>query len=593
MHLFNNKLTAIVIGVVLAGGTAAIFWQVHGFDFVSYDDDLYVYENPHVTNGLTRDGVFWAFTTGQAGNWHPLTWLSLMLDCQLFGPRPGGLHLVNLLLHIANTLLLFTVLKKMTDALWSSAFVAAVFALHPMHVESVAWIAERKDVLSTLFWMLTLLAYVGYVKRPGLLRYMTTILLFALGLMAKPMLVTLPFVLLLLDYWPLNRFGPQTAKTSGRQSYKSGPAGPKFQNLYRVLFEKIPFFVLCAISSVITFLVQQSGGAVVGITALPLNSRVTNAFLSYAKYIGKMFWPQNLAIFYPFDLARFEFWQILLCILLLLFISIFVIYAGRKRRYLAVGWFWFVITLVPVIGFVQVGNQALADRYTYIPYIGLFIMIAWGLPELLSEWPYRKIAFGISIVVVLTALGISTYRQVGYWKNSFILFSHAIEVTQGNYLAYNNLGNAYCNLGRYREAVEAYRQAIKIKPDYAKAHNNLGNAYWNLGRHQESIEAYKQAVRKEPDYADAQYNLGNAYCNLGRYQEAIEAYQQAIKLKPDNAVAYNNLGFAYGKLGRYDEEIEAFGQAVRIKPDYAVARNNLADALLKQGTPYIEPAPKQ
>jgi hypothetical protein len=433
MFLFNNKLTTIAISIILAASTAAVFWQVHSFDFISYDDGSYVYENPHVLSGLTSEGVVWAFTTGESANWHPLTWLSLMLDSQLFGRDPGWFHLVNVFIHIANALLVFIVLRKMTQALWPSFFVAAAFAFHPMHIQSVAWIAERKDVLSTLFWMLTLLAYVNYVKRPGLLRYMTTILLFALGLMAKPMLVTLPFVLLLLDYWPLNRFGPQTAKTSGRQSSKSDPIGFKHQ-VYRLVIEKIPFFVLCAISSVITFLVQQSSGAVVDITTWPQSSRVTNAFISYAKYIGKMFWPQDLAIFYPFDPVGFPFWQIVLCILLLLFISIFVIYAGRKRGYLPVGWFWFVVTLLPVIGFVQVGNQALADRYTYIPYIGLFIMIAWGLPELLWALPFKRIMIFSFAAIILTALAICTNIQLKYWQNTFTIFTHAIAATQGNYL---------------------------------------------------------------------------------------------------------------------------------------------------------------
>ena len=307
------------------------------------------------------------------------------------------------------------------------------------------------------------------------------------------------------------------------------------------------------------------------INALPLKARIANAFLSYARYIGKMFWPQNLAVFYPFDAGSFAFWQVAMCVLLLLVISVFVIRFGRNQKYLPVGWFWFVGTLVPVIGLVQVGMQAYADRYTYIPYIGLFIMIAWGLPELLSKWPQRKIALGLSMVIVLTTLGICTHQQVSYWNNSFTLFSHAIEVTQNNYIAYNNLGVAYNSLGRYQDAIEAYKQAIRIKPDYAEAHYNLGVAYGKLGRWQDAIEAYKQAIRIKPDYAEAYYNLGVAYGKLGRYQDAIEAYKQAIRIKPDYAEAHYNLGVAYGKLGRYQDAIEAYKQAIRIKPDYAEA----------------------
>jgi tetratricopeptide (TPR) repeat protein len=573
-----KKSFVIFTYFVLILSTLLVFWQVRNFGFVSYDDNDYVYENPHVLNGLTEDGVIWAFTTNRSANWHPLTWLSLMLDCQLFGASPGWMHLMNLILHLANTLLVFAVLKKMTGALWPSAFVAAAFALHPMHVESVAWIAERKDVLSTLFLLLTLAAYVSYVRRRGLVRYVLTVLLFASGLLAKPMLVTLPFLLLLLDYWPLNRFVPQTIKASGRQSHKFAPAPNKRRILYQILIEKIPFFALSVVSSVITLFVQQSSGAVIDFNILPLHSRVANAFLSYAKYIGKMFWPENLAVLYPLDADSFASWQVAMCVLLLLVISIFVIRFGRNQKYLPVGWFWFVGTLVPVIGFVQVGIQALADRYTYISYTGLFIMIAWGLPELLSKWPQRKIALGLSMVIVLTTLGICTHQQVSYWNNSFTLFSHAIEVTQNNYVAYNSCGAVYDRLGRYQDAIEAYKQAICIKPNYAKAHNNLGVAYGRLGRHQEAIDAHKQAIRIKPDYAEAHYSLGVAYGSLGRYQEAIEAYKQAILIKPDYAEAHYGFGVAYGSLGRYQEAIEAYKQAILIKPDYAEAHYGLGVA---------------
>jgi tetratricopeptide (TPR) repeat protein len=556
-----KKTLVLSIYFTLAVSTLLVFWQVRNFDFIDYDDNVYVYENQHVLNGLTEDGTIWAFTTGNASNWHPLIWLSLMLDCQLFGPGPGGFHLVNILLHIVNILLLFTVLKKMTGALWQSAFVAALFALHPMHVESVAWIAERKDVLSTFFWMLTLLAYFVYVSRPSVFRYIVTLAAFALGLMAKPMLVTLPFVLLLLDYWPLER------KIS-----------------WRLLVEKIPFFVLAVISSVITFLVQRSAGAVSDINVISLNYRITNVFLSYAQYIGKMFWPQNLAVFYPLHAAAsFPFWQVAMYALLLLGISVFVVYLGRNRRYLMVGWFWFVGTLIPVIGIVQVGAQAYADRYTYVPYIGLFIMLAWYLPQLLSKWAQRKIAFGLSMILILTTLGICASRQVSYWKNSVTLFSHALAATQNNYIAYHNLGFAYNDLGRQTEAIDAYKNAIRIRPDYAEAHYNLGIAYGRLGRHQEALDAYKQAICIKPNYADAHYGLGFEYGSLGRGTESIDAYKQTIKIKPDYVKAYYSLGTVYGSLGRYQETIDACKQAIRIKPDYAEAHYNIGVACYKLG----------
>ena len=566
----------LVISVysVLTLSTLLVFWQVRNFDFVNYDDDLYVYKNQHILNGLTPDGIIWAFTTPNTGNWLPLTWLSFMLDYQLFGPNPGWMHLINLLLHIVNTLLLFAILKKMTGVLWPSAFVAAAFAIHPMHVESVAWIIERKDVLSTLFLLLTLAAYVSYVRHRGLVRYLLTVLLFASGLLAKPMLVTLPFVLLLLDYWPLDRIG-------------------RFQwrMLYRLILEKIPFFALAAVSSVITFLVQRSSGAVININALPLQDRVANAFLSYAKYIGKMFWPENITVFYPFDIDSFAFWQVAICALLMIVVSVLAIRFGRKQKYLFVGWFWFVGTLIPVIGLVQSGAQSLADRYTYIPYIGLFIIIAWGLPELLSKWtsassvesPYRKVVLGVSMVSVLMVIGICSHRQVSFWNNSITLFSHAIEVTQNNYLAHNNLGTAYGSLGRYQDEIESYKQAIGIKPDFVDAHYNLGIAYGELGRHQDAVEAYKQAIRIKPDYAEAQSNLGVAYSKLGRHQDAVEAYKQAIRIKPDYADAHYMLGVTYGGLGRYQDAIEAFKQAIRIKPDDADAHSNLGSAYFLTG----------
>jgi tetratricopeptide (TPR) repeat protein len=583
MSEFLKKSATLFIYFALTASTLLVFRQVRTFDFVGYDDNLYVYENPHVSGGLTAENIFWAFTSDHAANWHPLTWLSLMLDCQLFGTNPGRMHLVNVFLHLVNTLLLFTVLRKMTGSLWPSAFVAAAFALHPMHVESVAWIAERKDVLSTLFLLLTLAAYAGYVKRPSVFKYITSLIIFALGLMAKPMLVTLPFVLLLLDYWPLGRLDSQPAKASGRQPRK--PALPPDGRAiwYRIRIEKIPFFVLAIVSSSITFIVQKAGGAVANITVIPLESRAANIFLSYARYLGKLFWPEDLTAFYPFDINSFSFWQIALCALLLLGISFFVIRFGRTQRYLPVGWLWFVITLIPVIGLVQVGRQALADRYTYIPYIGLFIIIAWGLPELCSKWPYRKVTLGITAAIAMMALGIGTYRQAGYWNNSIALFTHAIEVTQNNFIAYNGLGSVYSNLGRWQEAIEAYRQAIRIKPDYAEAHYNLGFVYSNLGRWQEAIEACRQAIRIKPDYAEAHYNLGIAYGNLGRYQEATVACKQAIQIKPDYAEAHYNLGVAYGNLGRWQEAIEAYRQAIRIKPDYAEAYNNLSNALGYEG----------
>ena len=570
-----KKFLVIFVYSVLTLSTLLVFWQVSKFDFVNYDDNGYVYENLHVLNGLTTDNIIWAFTTCCLGYWQPLTWLSLILNCQLFGPEPGWFHLVNVFLHLANTLLLFAVLKKMTGSLWPSAFVAAAFALHPMHVESVAWIAERKDVLSALFWMLTLLAYVSYVKRPAALRYLVTITIFAFGLMAKPMLVTLPFVLLLLDYWPLNRFTAEFAEKKNEINSACSAVRPG----RRLLIEKIPFFVLSAVSSVITFLTQQAGGVIVDTKTIPLTNRVGNVFLSYAAYMGKMFWPQNLAVHYPFNAGgSVALGQFLPYALLLVGVSFLVLVFWRTRKYLLVGWFWFVGTLIPVIGLVQFTGSSYADRFTYIPYIGLFIMIAWGLSQLLSKWPQRKIALGSLVVIVLTTLGISAHQQVSYWSNSIALFSHALEVTQNNDVAYNNRGFAYLKLGRSQEAIEDCSQAIRIKSDFVEAHSNRGAAYIDLGRCQEAIEDCSQAIKIKPDFADAYSNRGAAYIKLDRLQEAIEDFNQAIRLKPTHADAHNNLAWIFATSP--DPNIRNPSLAISLAQEACNATNFMNPAVL-------------
>ncbi len=556
-----KKSLVISIYLVLTVSALLVFWQVRNFNFVNYDDGIYVSENPHVLNGLTVDNVIWAFTTGYANFWHPLTWLSYMLDGQLFGSNPAGYHFTNLFLHIANTLLLFLVLKQMTNALWQSAFVAALFALHPLHVESVAWVSERKDVLSAFFWILTIAAYYSYIKRPGVLRYLLTLFVFALGLMSKPMLVTLPFVLLLLDYWPLDRIS--------RLQWKI---------LYNLVVEKIPFMALAAVFSVMAFFAQQSGGALTKFTELSLKFRIYNALISYLEYIEKLFYPGHLAPFYPHPYANVSVLYAVISAAVLLAVTILVIRFAKLHRYLVTGWFWYLGTLVPVIGIIQVGDFAMADRYTYITLTGLFIIIAWLLPELLKKLPHRKIALGFSMVIVLTTLGISAHRQTSFWKDSFTLFSHAIEVTQNNYLAYNNVGSAYNDIGRYQQAIDAFRQAVKIEPFYGRAYVNLGFSYGNLGRYAEAIEACRQAIKIGSDDAKAYYNLGLAYGGLGDYRQEIEAYSQAVRIQPDYAEAYCNLSAACLNLDRYEEAIKASKQAIKIKPDYAEAYNNLGAA---------------
>jgi Flp pilus assembly protein TadD len=563
MEKTTGKYRVLGIYLLLAGLTFVAYKQVLYHQFTNFDDNVYITENPYIQKGLTFENIRWAFTTGRSSNWHPITWLSHIVDYEMFGLNPWGHHLVNVLLHTANTLLLFGVLNAMTGAVWQSAFVAALFALHPLRIESVAWAAERKDVLSGLFFMLTVAAYLHYVRQRGIKWYLLTILLFVMGLMAKPMLVTLPFVLLLLDYWPLGRFEVNR------------PA--------KLVREKIPFFVLSAVSSVVTFFVQQSGGAVNTMKVVTPVTRITNAMVSYMAYLEKIVWPSRLAVLYPYSIDGLPVQQVIKAVLLLVGIFLLVIQTFRNHRYLITGWLWYLGILVPVIGLVQVGSQAMADRYTYLPSIGIFIMAAWGISEISVKWRYRKIILGISSFAVLSAFSICTYLQSHYWQNSVTLFEHTLKVTSNNSLAYSNLGFAYIKLGRYNEAIEACKQAIRIRSDDAKAHYNLGIVYDELGRRQEAIEAFEQTIRIKPDYVEAHNNLGVAYSSLGRYQDAIEAYKQAIKIKPDYAEAHNNLGVTYSKLGGDKKAMEAFKQAVEIKPDYAEAHNNLGIAYLAKG----------
>ncbi|MHC4302257.1 MAG: glycosyltransferase family 39 protein, partial [Planctomycetota bacterium] len=457
--------------------TLAVYWQVHDYGFVNFDDPDYVRKNPKVQSGITLDGIKWAFTTGHAANWHPLTWLSHMLDCQLFGASPGWHHLTNLLLHIANTLLLFAVLKRMTGTLWRSAFVAALFALHPCHVESVAWISERKDVLSTLFWMLTMAAYVRYVNRPRVSSYLLVLLTFALGLMAKPMLVTLPFVLLLLDYWPLGRFQDRPPVEHAPQpgARMLGHLLPK-RTFYLLLLEKIPFLVVTAASSVITFIVQRQIGAVATARQFPLISRIANTFASYLMYIRKMFWPSPLAMFYPYPPKADLMLQAAVAIPVLVSISLVVLYLMRSRKYLLTGWLWYLGTLVPVIGLLQVGDQAYADRYTYIPFIGLFIIIAWAVPDVLAKWRFRKTAFAVAAAVILLALSVATYFQQSCWRDTITLCEHAIKVTRDNYKAHFSMMAVLLDQGKVKETIAHGREAVRIRPNYEKALGGLAAA---------------------------------------------------------------------------------------------------------------------
>jgi len=624
-----------VICLLLVLGTFLAYHIVRRNGFVDYDDGDYVSANPHVESGLTWANIVWAFTTGHASNWHPLTWLSHMLDYQLFGRNPGAQHLMNVALHIANTLLLFLVLKRMTGAHWRSALVAALFALHPLHVESVAWLSERKDVLSTFFLFLTLAAYAGYVAkaqspkpkaqspksetespkskvqspkskahspqstvhsprstvgeepnvgtstqsvRPtwdfglGTLNFYFGLALvcFALGLMSKPMLVTVPFLLLLLDYWPLDRM---------QRSSESGAWNPDAGILLRLVVEKVPFFVLAAASSVVTFLVQRKGGAVS--TALSLDQRLGNAAISYVRYLWKMIWPENLAVLYPHP-GNWPLWQVIGCVLLLTGIFMLVIWFARACPYLPVGWFWFFGGLVPVIGLVQVGIQSMADRYTYVPLVGIFIAVIWGISDLAERQGWRQEALAVVALLLLLCCGLLTMRQAAFWRDTESLFLHAVEVEPRNYLAYNNLGYYYVNHGKPAQALDNYRKSLEINPDYEDALNNMGHALAQQQRNAEAIPYYERALRVRPLHVEVNNNYGNALSELGRIDEAIAHYRIALEQKPDHADAHNNLGIALAMRGKLDEAVPHFQSAIRLKPNYASAHSNLGNALAAQ-----------
>jgi tetratricopeptide (TPR) repeat protein len=575
----------LVIGVVLGVVTFAVYWRGLENGFIQfYDDVQYVTGNPHVQSGLTPENIAWAFTTAHSANWHPLTWLSHMLDCQLFGMNAWGHHLTNILFHIANAILLFLVLHRMTTALWQSAFVAAVFALHPLHVESVAWVAERKDVLSTFFWILTMWAYLRYSEQGKKKRYLLVALTLGLGLMAKPMLVTMPFVLLLLDYWPLGR--AQSIPVSGsikRPANKPTNSLRGIRILLSLVKEKLPFLALVVLSSVITFIAQKSAGAVQTVEELPLSVRIANALVAYTGYLEKMVCPSGLAAFYPHPGFSLPMWKAAASGAVILIVSYLVIREMRGRPYLAVGWFWYIGTLVPVIGIVQVGSQAMADRYTYIPLIGIFIMIAWGVPELLSRWKPRRIALAAAIGVVLVVLSYLTWTQVGYWRDGITLFGRAIEVVPENWLAYSNLGAALGQQGKTEEALTYQSEAIRIKPGYAEAHYNMAITLTSLGRKSEAINQYAETLRLKPDYVNARNNLGLLLAEAGRKEEAIAQYREALRVKPDYAEAMNNLGNALNSLERTEEAKAQFLQALRIRPDLWSANFNLAGLLAKQG----------
>ena len=573
------------------------------YDFITFDDHVYITENFHIQSGFSLDSLRWAFTTRYVDLWNPMLWLSFMLDYQLYGLNAGGYHLTNLILHILSTLLLFWLFHRMTGSVWPSAFVAAFFALHPLHVESVAWVSERKDTLSAFFWMLTLCFYVWYTEKPDIKRYMLTIFCFMLALMSKPMVVTLPLILILLDYWPLRRFPFQESKyvptditqISTKQEKKkikqkktndkknmlatAKNASPEagialFHDKFHLL-EKTPFFILSVIIVIVTLHAPEAAD-IQPSRLLPLSARLANAPVSFVTYLVNTFWPHDLAVLYPFT-EQIPLWQVAVSVLVIIAISAFAIATAKNLPYLFTGWFWFMITILPVIGILQISTAApyaMADRYHYLPSIGLAFMLAWGLPSLIRKENIRKKILFPTAIIFLGFMAVISYRQSAFWKNSEILFHHALQVTKDNYVMHYNLALPLSDEGRSEESLYHYNESIHIKPDYIEAYYNRGNLYVKLGKDLLAIDDFSNTVNLNPHYVIAYNNRGNAYNRLGKYQPAIEDFNKAISLSPRYPNAYNNRGNAYASLGRHQQALVDFNEAIRLKPDYADAYYN-------------------
>jgi protein O-mannosyl-transferase len=583
-----------------------VFGQTLGHDFVNYDDRTYVYGNSLIASGLTLRGVVRAFADTQTGNWHPLTLISHMLDCQFFGLKPGGHHFTNVILHTVAVVLLFLLLRELTGNSWRSAFVAAIFAIHPLRVESVAWIAERKDVLSAVFFMLTLGAYMRYVRKPTLGRYLTMSILFAAGLMSKPMLVTVPLVLLLLDYWPLSRHQPAARQTryggGARSEVRGRKSGSEIQVWLRLAAEKVPLFALSIGSCFVTFILQERSAG--SIAQLPLNWRIGNAIVSYVTYLRQMFWPANLAVFYPHPEDRLAVWQVVLATAFLVAITLLVFALRRTRPYLLVGWLWYLLMLLPVIGIVEVGLQGHADRYTYLPQIGLYVAITWLVADLLVSFRFHRKILAAAAIIIVTALTACSWKQTSYWRNSETLWTHTLAVTQNNDVAHTNLGMFLADRGQLEEGLAHLQTALEIRsggaqPHYdlsfALIHCDLGYALAKKGDLDDAIAHLRKAIEFQPDYADAHYNLGTVFFQRGRIDGAIAEWQRTLSIRPTDAEAHTSLGNALVQKGLLLEAVLHYQTALEIAPDSILPLNNLAwvratcpDASVRDGAKAVE-----
>jgi tetratricopeptide (TPR) repeat protein len=570
-----RKYRLLFIGLGLVLLTCFAYSGVRYCDFIYFDDPVYLTENYNVKKGVTLEGVKWAFTSGYAANWHPVTWLSLMVGCELYGLDPAWHHLTNLLIHILNVLLLFLLFNKTTNDVYKSLCVAALFAVHPIHVESVAWVTERKDVLSGFFWISTLILYTWYTKEKTWKSYLVVIISFSLGLMSKPMLVLLPVVLLFFDYWPLSRL-----------SFPKRPPGAfiegKKTDIRTAVFEKIPLLFLSFGSAVVTILVQHHEGAVRSASEVPYGVRISNAFFSYVLYLKKLFWPADLAMLYPHP-GEMKVLPAVLSVILLLAVSIIAVRFLKKYPYFFVGWFWYLISILPVIGFVSIGDIVMADRYAYLPFIGLYVLLVFTLGDMMKFDRLKKIKIP-GMILLFFVLSLLTNIQAGYWKDSVTLFKHTLSVTDNNYVIQNNLGGAYWQEGKKEEALRHFKAALELKPDYAEAHNNLGSVLEKIGQEEDAIFHYKKAIAIHPDFPKAVYNLGVLYGKQGDMTTSVELLEKAIRLAPEFGEAHYNIALAYWLSNQVEKALQHYQEAVRIDPvKFPGAYVNIGRLLVTQG----------
>ena len=581
-----------MVGALLGVVTLIVYWRMTGYGFTNVDDPDYITKNPQVSAGLTWPGTVWAFQTGAVGNWHPLTWLSHMVDCQLYGLNAGGHHAANLFFHLANTLLLFVWLRRATGARWRSFFVAALFAWHPLHVESVAWVSERKDVLSAFFWFLALLAYLRHARSPSSAKYLLTLLLFACGLMSKPMVVTFPFVLLLIDYWPLGRLRVAgcgvVASPVEAESQRILPEDPVVaippRSMTHLVREKVPFFALSLVSSIVTYRVQAAGGAVSSFAETGLYSRLTNAVLAYARYLAKTLWPIDLSPIYPFS-KKLPGAQLLAASLILILLSAWFAFRARRHSYLVMGWLWFLGTLVPTIGLVRVGAQSMADRYMYLPSVGLFILVVWGLDAIGQFSPPRRRSLAALGGLALAGCLTGTWFQLGYWADPVTLYRRAVELNADNYIAYDYLGKSLEDKGWNELALSCYSEAVRLRPRFVVGQYNLGTLLMAQGRLAEATDHLQAAVTADPNFAKGYNNLGSALFKRGRISDAKTQFSRAIALDPDEPSAHHNLGTLLLAESQWAEAEAQFSEAIRLQPDFSEAHLNLALVYVRQGKP--------